>query len=79
MTNGNPRFRTRPGSVIRYGKWKLYHYFGDNGLDPYNLDENMGELNNLVDIEVDKANEVLKILNQWRKDTNAPKSAILNR
>ena len=31
----DPRFRTRPGSVVRYGDWKLHEYFEDGGLELY--------------------------------------------
>lgn len=41
-------FRTRPGSVIRYGDWKLHEYFDDGSLELYNLKEDIGETINLV-------------------------------
>ncbi|MEL6844856.1 MAG: sulfatase, partial [Bacteroidota bacterium] len=33
----DPTFRTRPGSIIRVGDWKLHHYFEDQGLELYDL------------------------------------------
>ena len=31
--NRDSLFRTRPGSVIRKGDWKLHYYFEDNGVE----------------------------------------------
>ncbi|WP_343329233.1 sulfatase [Polaribacter staleyi] len=65
-------FRTRPGSVIVSGNWKLHHYFEDDALELYNLDNDLGEKNNLADLNPNKANELLKKLETWREKTNAP-------
>lgn len=65
-------FRTRPGSAIRKGDWKLHHYFEDNGLELYNLKDDIGELNNLVDTYTEKRTELLDELNSWRANVNAP-------
>ena len=70
--NRDPLFRTRPGSVIRKGDWKLHYYFEDEGVELYNLSEDIGENNNLVDTNPEKKEELLKILKKWWKDTNAP-------
>ncbi|MEO0341395.1 MAG: sulfatase, partial [Bacteroidota bacterium] len=48
-------FRTRPGSVIRYGDWKLHEYFEDGGLELYNLKKDPGESNNLAEVKKGKA------------------------
>lgn len=70
--NRDSKFRTRPGSVIRNGNWKLHHYFEDNGYELYNLENDLGEKNNLVDKEPEKVKELLNLLNDWRSETNAP-------
>ncbi|WP_420321189.1 sulfatase [Flagellimonas sp.] len=70
--NRDPKFRTRPGSVVRYGKWKLHHYFEDDALELYNLEDDLGEKYNLVDTFPEKAEELYQLLEQWRSDTNAP-------
>ena len=70
--NRDPKFRTRPGSVVRYGNWKLHHYFEDNALELYNLEEDLGESNNLANTFPGKAKELLNILETWQRDTNAP-------
>ncbi len=65
-------FRTRPGSVVRIGDWKLHQYFEDGGLELYNLKEDIAERNNLLYQNPEKAEELLIILEQWRKSTGAP-------
>lgn len=70
--NKDPKFRTRPGSVIRYGDYKLHHYFEDNDYELYNLKSDIGEKNNLIAIELGKAEELKALLHKWQKDTNAP-------
>lgn len=65
-------FRTRPGSVIRLGDWKLHQYFEDDGLELYNLAEDLGEQQNLAAEQPEKTQELLGILNDWRKNMNAP-------
>jgi len=68
----DPLFRTRPGSAIRRGDWKLIQYFENNDLELYNLKEDIGEANNLADKNPKKVKELLSELEAWRKKTNAP-------
>ncbi|MFC1498123.1 sulfatase [Verrucomicrobiota bacterium] len=68
----DPKFRTRPGSVIRYGDWKLHEYFEDGGLELYNLKDDIGEKKNLADTNPEKVKELHEMLKAWRKQTNAP-------
>lgn len=70
--NRDSLFRTRPGSVIRYGKWKLHYYFENDEVELYNLDEDIGERKNLVKDEPEKTEELLNYLKNWWKETNAP-------
>lgn len=76
--NKDLKFRTRPGSVVRYGDYKLHHYFEDNDYELYNLKTDIGEKNNLIEIETKKAEELKALLHQWQKDTNAPIPTELN-
>ena len=76
--NRDVLFRTRPGSVVRKGKWKLHEYFEDGGLELYNLEEDLGEENNLAEKNRKKAEELKGILNEWRSKTNAPVPTELN-
>lgn len=74
----DPLFRTRPGAVVRLGDWKLHHYFEDDGLELYNLKEDLGERNNLVEKNPEKTEELVNLLEKWRKDVNAPVPRELN-
>lgn len=71
-------FRTRPGSVIGLGKWKLHEYFEDGGLELYDLEKDIGERSNLVREYPDIANQLLDSLNDWRVRTHAPVPRELN-
>ena len=68
----DPLFRTRPGSIIISGDWKLHQYFENGGLELYNLKDDLGETNNLTDIHPEKTEELLKKLEGWRQQFNAP-------
>ena len=61
-------FRTRPGSVIRLGDWKLHEYFEDGGRELYNLREDIGEQKNLLNQYPEKARKMQKILDKWRRN-----------
>lgn len=65
-------FRTRPGAIIRYGDWKLHQYFEDGDLELYNLQTDIGERNNLAQSHPDKVKELLLLLTQWQRRTDAP-------
>jgi arylsulfatase A-like enzyme len=82
MTEGDPTqdplFRTRPGSAIRYGDWKLIQYFEYNDIELYNLKDDIEEKNNRANAEPERARELLGMLDKWRKETNAPVPTELN-
>lgn len=65
-------FRTRPGSVIRKGDWKLHYYFEDEGVELFNLSEDIEERNNVAETNPNKTEELLTLLRQWWKETKAP-------
>ena len=74
----DPLFRTRPGTVIIKDNWKLHHYYEDNNFELYDLDKDLSESTNLAEINIEKKNELLIDLNNWRKGTNAPIPSALN-
>lgn len=76
--NRDSIFRTRPGSLVRYGDWKLHYYFENNEVELYNLSEDIGERNNLAQIETEKTEEMLNYLKNWWNDTDAPIPQNLN-
>ncbi len=76
--NRDSLFRTRPGSVIRKGNWKLHYYFEDDGIELYNLDEDIAEANNLTFENQEKTQELILLLKEWWETTNAPIPTELN-
>jgi len=77
-TGRDPYFRTRPGTTMRYGKWKLHHYFEHNEIELYNLEKDISEENNLAKSKPTLTAKLLKKMNSWRKKTNAPVPSQLN-
>ncbi|MGA0374201.1 MAG: sulfatase [Flavobacteriaceae bacterium] len=69
--NRDSLFRTRPGSLIRKGDWKLHYYFEDHGIELYNLKDDISERNNLAEIQVDKREELADELKAWWEKTDA--------
>ena len=65
-------FRTRPVSVIRSGNYKLMEFFEDERLELYNLEEDIGEENDLSDEMPDKTRELHQQLKNWREHIGAP-------
>ncbi len=77
-TTQDPLFRTRPGSAIRLGNWKLIQYFENNDIELYNLKADIGEKNNLAESNHKKRDELLQMLDNWRKEIYAPVPKELN-
>ena len=67
----DPLFRTRPGSAMRSGDWKLIHYFEHDEYELYNLSNDVGERVNLATELPEKLNELKEKLEAWRKDVGA--------
>lgn len=65
-------FRTRPGSAMRLGDWKLHEYFEDGGLELYNLADDLGETNNLSESNPEKTAELHRMMQEWRESTGSP-------
>jgi len=68
----DPLFRTRPGSTMRFGKWKLHHYFEDMTYELYDLEADTGETNDLAQKMPEKVAELAAMLDAWRETYNAP-------
>ena len=71
-------FRTRPGSAMRSGDWKLIQYFENNDLELYNLKKDVGEKVNLSEQKRAKTKKLLNTLEAWRYKTQAPVPVDLN-
>ncbi len=74
----DPLFRTRPGSAIRYGDWKLIQYFENNDLELYNLKNDLSEKSNLAAKNPEKVKQLLAMLDTWRTEKNAPVPTEIN-
>lgn len=60
-----------PGSVVRKGPWKLIETFDPEGIELYNLSDDLSETQNLATTETAKADELLRELDTWRRDVGA--------
>ena len=74
----DPLFRTRPGSSMRFGKWKLHEYFEDGKFELYDLEADKGEQKNLAESMPEKVAELKKMLYAWRAKMKAPVPTELN-
>jgi arylsulfatase A-like enzyme len=60
-----------PVSSLRARDWKLLEYHEDSRVELYNLKDDLGETQNLVDAKPDTAKELLQRLHDWRNAVNA--------
>jgi len=60
------------------GDWKLIYFYDYDSYELYNLATDIGEKNNLIEDEPQKAKELTKALQQWVKDTGADVPTELN-
>lgn len=60
-----------PSSIIRKGNWKLIYYHESGNEELYNLDEDLGEQDNLISEYPEKAESMRAELDRWLKDTGA--------
>ena len=60
-----------PSSVIRKGPWKLIETFDPEGLELYNLDQDLSETTNLASSEPEKLAELKRELDAWRIEVGA--------
>jgi len=72
------KFRTRPGSVIRKGKWKLHEYFEDGAFLLYDLENDPGETHNLAAEKPKKLEALKEDMYAWRKRTGSPVPSMRN-
>ena len=74
----DPLFRTRPGSAIRSGDWKLIQYFENNEFELYNLADDLAEQDNLVSEHPNKAKMLKAKLQAWQQRIGADIPTRLN-
>lgn len=68
----DPLYRTRPGSAMRSGSWKLHEYFEDGALELYDLSSDPGERDNLSEKMPEQTALLHAQLVRWREQTGAP-------
>lgn len=77
-SNGKTPWRATPAGAIRKGDYKLIEFFEDSTLELYNLNDDIGETNNLAKIMPDKTKELHRDMTEWRKSVNAHVPTELN-
>lgn len=68
----NERFRTTPSSAMRMGPWKMIEFFETGNIELYNLDDDIGEENDLAEFLPDTVKMLYQIMGDWRDKINAP-------
>jgi len=68
---GENTWRTTPVGLIQQGPWKLMEFFEDHQLELYNLDQDIGETQNLAGEMPDKVKEMQKQMLAWREKVGA--------
>lgn len=74
----DPVFRTRPGTAMRSGDWKLIHYYEHDDYELYDLSRDIGELHNFADQRPDVLQSMQARMDVWRKDVDADIPTKLN-
>ena len=62
---------SRPAGAIRMGPWKLIEFFDGAPLELYNLADDLGETTNLAEKLPEKADQLQKMLADWRRAVGA--------
>jgi arylsulfatase A-like enzyme len=61
----------RPSGAVRAGDYKLIEWYEDGRVELYNLRDDVGEQNDLAETMPDKAQELRRMLQAWRKEMGA--------
>ena len=68
--------RMTPGSAVRYGDWKLIHYYEDNRHELFNLRSDPGEKVNVSELHADQTRRLRAKLDRWRTELSANRPAV---
>lgn len=60
-----------PGAAVRDGPWKLVHWFEDDRFELFNLEEDVGETQNLANREKHHFQRLKESLQDWQASINA--------
>jgi arylsulfatase A-like enzyme len=61
----------KPGGAVRKGDFKMIEFYEDGHLEIYNLKDDISETKNLAGAMPEKAAELRRLLDAWRKDVGA--------
>ncbi len=70
--NRDPLFRTRPGTSVRFGDWKLLYFYEDQDYELYNLKSDPGENVDVSEKYPQKVEELSTMIDNWIGETHAP-------
>ncbi|MHC4124237.1 MAG: sulfatase, partial [Planctomycetota bacterium] len=62
---------SRPGGAVRAGDYKLIEFYEDHRIELYNLRNDIGEYNELSGKEPEKAAQLRRMLDNWRREVDA--------
>jgi arylsulfatase A-like enzyme len=65
-------WRTTPAGAVRQNDFKLIEFFENGKIELYNLKDDLGEKNNLAGTMPEKAQELHRLIKEWRKSIDAP-------
>jgi arylsulfatase A-like enzyme len=71
LGQGADGWRTKPVSIVRSGDWKLRENLEDGSVELYNLQQDVGEANNLAAAEPERVKELQAKLAVWRESVGA--------
>ena len=60
-----------PGSAVRMGDYKLIYFFEDERKELYNLVDDIGEQNNLIDSLPTIGDDLFQMIQNWWEETDA--------
>lgn len=60
-----------PGSAVRMGRYKLIEFYETGNYELYDLENDIGEKMNLVSVKPEIANEMIKLLKEWKSSVCA--------
>ena len=67
-----------PATAMRSGPYKLHHFLGPDRYELYNLKEDAGETNNLIDLLPEIAGDLKQQMAEWKKARITDSDEILN-
>lgn len=74
----DPKFRSRPVSVVRRGDWKMIRNIEDGSVELYNLAADIGEKNDVSQSNPNVIKQLTSDMDAWIKSTAAPVPSELN-